>query len=59
MLREARTPTGEGNRLATGLTLELAKEQAQKALDKLHDPRVALADKLEGQARATPPLVGR
>ena len=52
VLREARTPSGKGNQQATVLTLELAKEQAQKALDKMHDPRVALADKLESQARA-------
>ena len=50
VLREARTPQMKGHIQAHELTLELAKEQAQKALDKMHDPRVALADKLESQA---------
>ena len=50
MLREARTPTaGSGNEQATEVMLELAKAQAQAALDKMYDPKVALADKLESQ----------
>ena len=51
VLREARTPTaGSGNEQATEVMLELAKAQAQAALDKMYDPKkVALADKLESQ----------
>ena len=50
VLREARTPTpGSGCYQATALTLELAKLMAQAALDKMYDPKVALADKLESQ----------
>jgi hypothetical protein len=50
VLKEARTPApGSGNAQATELTLRLAKEMAQKALDKMHCPKVALADKLESQ----------
>jgi hypothetical protein len=56
VLREARTPKLKGNIQAHDLTLELAKEQAEKALAKMHDPRVALADKLESQARAALPV---
>ena len=50
VLREARTPTaGSGNEQATAKTLELAKAQATRALEKLHDKRLALADKLSSQ----------
>ena len=47
VLQEARTPTaGSGNEQATPLVLELAKAMAQRAIEKLVDPKLALADKL-------------
>lgn len=50
VLREARVPTpGSGNQQATPKVLELAKLQAEAALKKMHDPKLALADKLESQ----------
>jgi hypothetical protein len=52
VLREARRPVRDGHKQAHDLTLELAKEQAQAALDKMHNPAVALADKLESQGGA-------
>lgn len=59
VLGRARAPqSGTGEQLATPMVLELIKAQAQAALDKMHDPRVALADKLESQVRistAQPP----
>ena len=50
VLREARTPRpGSGNEQAKAKTLELAKAQATRALEKMHDKRLALADKLSSQ----------
>ena len=50
VLREARSPTpGSGNEQATPMTLELAKVMAQRALEKMHDKKIALADKLTSQ----------
>lgn len=46
-MREARTPTAtSGNEQAESLVLDLAKRQAERALEKMHDPKLALADKL-------------
>ena len=48
VLRRARTPgAGSGEEQATPLTLELAKEMAQRAIEKMIDPKLALADKLK------------
>ena len=50
VLSEARAPAeGTGNHQATARTLELAKVQAERALEKLKDPKLALADKLTSQ----------
>ena len=53
VLREARAPApGSGNHQATELTLKLAKEMASRALEKMHDPKLAIADKLSSQGGA-------
>ena len=52
VLREAQEVKGEGFEVYESFTLELIKEQAQKALNKMRDPKVALADKLTSQERA-------
>ncbi|KAL1520481.1 hypothetical protein AB1Y20_022061 [Prymnesium parvum] len=50
VLRQARAPAaGSGDEQATAMTLEIIKTQATKALEKLHDKKVALADKLTSQ----------
>ena len=50
VLRRARTPApGSGEHQATELTLKIIRAQAERALEKLHDQRLALADKLESQ----------
>ena len=50
VLRKARAPTpGSGEQEATPMTLEILKVQADRALEKMHDPKVALADKLDSQ----------
>lgn len=50
VLSEARAPTeGSGNAQATPMVLKLAKAMAEAALKKMHDPKLALADKLESQ----------
>ena len=50
VMRKARTPAADsGEEQATAMTLELAKAQATRALEKMHDKRLALADKLESQ----------
>ena len=50
VLREARAPTaGSGNDQATKVTLELAKQMAIRVLEKMRDPKIALADKLTSQ----------
>jgi hypothetical protein len=40
---------GSGDHQATPLTLEIIKAQAERALEKMHDKRLALADKLSSQ----------
>ena len=48
--RRARSPPqGSGDYEATPMMLEIVKAQAQRALEKLHDKRLALADKLSSQ----------
>lgn len=50
VLKEARTPTADsGNEQATDITLQIIQSQATRALEKMHDKRVALADKLSSQ----------
>ena len=52
MLAEAQSPQNEANKRATDTTVELAEVMAKAALLKLHDPRLALADKLTSQEGA-------
>lgn len=50
MLHELRTPApGSGNAQVTDVTLAIIKVQATRALEKLYDPKIALADKLSSQ----------
>lgn len=50
ILKEARTPkAGSGNAQATPMTLEIIRAQAARAVEKLHDKKIALADKLVSQ----------
>ena len=50
VLRRARSPeAGTGEKQATPVTLEIIKAQAERCIEKLHDKRLALADKLESQ----------
>ena len=50
VLRRARSPEADGgDEQATDVTLELIKEMAMRALEKLHDKKIALADKLASQ----------
>ena len=49
-LRRARSPDeGTGDKQCTEVTLRLLKEMATRALEKLHDKKIALADKLTSQ----------
>ena len=49
-LRMARSPeTGTGAEQSTEMTLTLLKEMATRAVEKLHDKKIALADKLTSQ----------
>ena len=53
VLRKARTPPpGSGEHQATELALKLAAAQAARALEKMHDPKLAIADKLASQGGA-------
>ena len=48
VLQRARSPeTGSGEEQATLMTLRIIKAQAERGLEKIHDDRLALADKLE------------
>jgi hypothetical protein len=50
VLRLVRTPpAGSGEELARPFMLKVIKAQATRALEKLHDPRLALANKLTSQ----------
>ena len=50
VLKLVRTPpAGSGEELARPLTLKVLKAQADRALEKLHDKRLALANKLTSQ----------
>lgn len=50
VMAEARAPApGSGNHLATPLVLELTKDMAARALAKMHDKKIAIADKLTSQ----------
>jgi len=50
VLDRARSPkAGSGDDQATEMTLTLVKEMATRALEKLHDKKIALADKLTSQ----------
>eukprot|EP00966_Prymnesium_polylepis_P136876 3162791-Prymnesium_polylepis.1 len=50
VLREARSPTpGSGNAQAHDVMLDIIKAQATRALEKLYDKKIALADKLTSQ----------
>ena len=50
VLRRARTPEkGSGNDQATEMTLKLVQQMATRAVEKLHDKKIALADKLTSQ----------
>ena len=50
VLDEARSPTaGSGNEQATPRMLELIKAMALRALEKMEDPKLAIADKLTSQ----------
>ena len=53
VLAEARRPTsGSGNEQAQAITLELIKQQAARGLEKMRDPKLAIADKLADGANA-------
>ena len=53
VLRKARSPDpGTGEEQATQMTLTILKAEARRALEKMHDPRLALADKLTSQEGA-------
>jgi len=50
VLAEARSPTpGSGNEQATPRMLELIKAMAEQAIEKMEDPKLAIADKLTSQ----------
>ena len=50
VLKLVRTPpAGSGEQKAQPFTLKVIKAQAERALEKLHDPRLALANKLSSQ----------
>ena len=50
VLRRARSPAeGSGEQQATAVTLEIIQAQAQRCIEKMHDKKIALADKLESQ----------
>jgi len=49
VLAEAQRPQNAANQRATEMTVELAEVMAKAALLKLHDPKLALADKLSSQ----------
>ena len=50
VLREARSPpVGSGNAQCAATALKIIKLQAEAALKKMHDPKVALCDKLASQ----------
>ena len=50
VLAEARAPTpGSGNDQATPMVLELTKVMATRALEKMHDEKIAIKDKLSSQ----------
>ena len=50
ILQRARSPeAGSGDEQATAMTLELVKEMAARAVEKLHDKKIGLADKLTSQ----------
>ena len=49
VLAEAQRPQNVANQRATKMTVELAEVMAKAALLKLHDPKLALADKLSSQ----------
>jgi len=49
VLAEAQSPQNKANQSATEMTVELAEVMAKAALLKLHDPKLALADKLTSQ----------
>ena len=46
VLAEAQSPQNAANKSATAMTVELAEVMAKAALLKMHDPKLALADKL-------------
>ena len=52
MLADAQSPQNEANKRATEMTVELAEVMAKAAMLKLHDPKLALADKLTSQEGA-------
>lgn len=50
VLRAARKPPEDsGNHQATATTLVLLEKQARRCIEKMHDKRIALADKLTSQ----------
>ena len=50
ILRRARSPAaGSGDEQSTEMTLKLIQQMATRALEKLHDKKIALADKLTSQ----------
>ena len=50
VLRKARSPDpGTGEEQETALTLKILQAEARRALEKMHDPKLALADKLSSQ----------
>ena len=50
ILRRARSPVaGTGDDQATEMTLKLVQQMATRAIEKLHDKKIALADKLTSQ----------
>ena len=50
VMRRAQTPlVDSGEWQATDVTLEILKAQAERALEKMHDKKIALADKLSSQ----------
>eukprot|EP00965_Chrysotila_dentata_P200351 6179929-Pleurochrysis_carterae.AAC.2 len=51
-LAEAQSPTDETNVAATGKTVEIIKVMAAAAVNKMRDPKLAIADKLASQEGA-------